>query len=257
MKPEYRRVEERDTAALSALWTEVFGDESSVPESFLARLPELGGGLTAQLGGQLVGMVFLVTDFTLCTPAPQRIAYLYALAVHPAFRSRGIARELCLRAREIAQELDAVLLLEPAEPSLFAYYEHTLGLVPAGRMREERVLPKRGVPVQPISAEEYRNRRNVLLPIVCVQLGRAAMDFQGKLCALCGGGFFAVGDGIAAVSDGRITELLGAGEEAAASLADFLGTELRLRISDEAGEAYLSAPAGAFPPECHWNLTLD
>ena len=86
-----REVREEDAGALAALWHRVFRDPEELSQGFLAHLPALGGGVCAEENGKLLGAAYAVTEYYL---EEERLAYLYAIAVLPEARGRGLGTRL-------------------------------------------------------------------------------------------------------------------------------------------------------------------
>ena len=259
-----REVRPEDAAALAALWHRVFEDPEELSRDFLAHLPELGGGVTAQENGVLLGAAYAVTDYFL---AEQRLAYLYAVAVLPEARGRGLGLALSREASALGRRLGAgIVCTSPAEPRLYPWYERAIGARCALRLREERIGSRPGAIPRPLSPAAYGERREALLAGKShVRPGAAVLRQEQFNCRVCGGDLLALDEGIAAayVEGERtlIRELLapdGADRRSlAAAVGAALGTEEVLLLSAaEEGEPYLASDR-PLPPGCVWNLILD
>lgn len=268
-KPLIRALRADDVPALSALWTDIFGDGEAMVAAFFRLLPGMGGGVTAEAEGRAVGMAFLIDDFWLVRPegSETRCGYLYAVAVEPDFRGAGIGAALSRAAFELGRARGAELLCtEPADAGLFQWYEKTLGVESALRRRCETVPARGGLSVR-LEAERYGQRREALLAGTAhVRLGSQALAFERLLCEAYGGGFYAVDEGIAAAylegDRAVVRELLapaGADRRAmAAALAFRLGAkDALLCTADPAGEPFLAAAPGVLPADTVWDLTFD
>ena len=249
-----------ERAAAVSLWAETFGDPPALVGRFLDLLPELGFGLAACEDGTLLGTAYWIDALRL---DEARCGCLYAVAVRPEARSRGLGAALCRACLARGKERGALYCCtEPAEPSLFTWYAG-LGLRPALR-RSCRELPaKAGLPLRPLSAQHYGERREALLAgRPHVTLLDAALRFEEALLRAYGGGFFAAGDGIIAVEKENgaavLREALGSDAETlAASAAAALGCERALLYeTGDAGEDFLAAQT-PFPPGTSWNLSFD
>ena len=263
-EPVLRRVRPGDETPLAAIWHRVFGDPEALALAFLKDLPALGGGVCAEEAGKLLGAAYAVTDFTL---GDRRAAYIYAVAVLPEERGRGLGMALTRAAAELGRELGAEILCTlPANAGLYPWYERLIGVRCALYRSEERLESAPGLQAVPISAEEYARRREALLgALPHVKPGEAALRYEKENCRCFGGDLYALGDGIAAASidegEVQIRELLcpeGADRlSLAASLGACLGTERVLLLSSASeGAPYLAADQ-PLPPGCVWNLTLD
>ncbi len=262
---EIREIRLEDRAALVALWHQVFGDPVSFVEEFFRILPEIGSGVAAVENGVPVGAAYMITALELCEGERcRRCGYLYAVAVDPAARGRGLGGKLSQAAAELGRERGAELICTlPAEPGLYPWYEKLLG-VRCALCRQRQVLESRPGPApQPLGAAEYARRREALL---CgrphLRLSEAAMRLEEANCRAFGGFLCAVGDGIAAVYlDGdtaEIRELLGASEAEAAALGAALGAKrVRLWTPAASGEPYLAFAPADLPENTVWNLAFD
>ena len=259
-----RQVRREDTEALAALWCRVFKDPPELSREFLRQLQFLGGGVCAEENGVLLGAAYAVTDYYL---EEQRLAYLYAVAVLPEARGRGLGAALSREAAALGRELGAEIVCTcPAEDSLYPWYERIIGVRPALRRREERIGSRPGPLPVSLSPEAYGERREALLRgRPHVRLGPAALRREQFNCRACGGDLLAVGEGIAAVyCDEGVTlvrELLAPSGEDRAALAAALGASLGtaevLLLSPAAeGEPYLAADR-PLPPGCVWDLIMD
>ena len=249
-----------DRAALTALWAETFGDPPALIGRFLTLLPELGFGLAAVEDGRLLGAAYWIDALRL---EGRRLGYLYAVAVDPTARGRGVGAALNRACIGQGRERGALwCTTEPAEPSLFAWYAR-VGLHPALSVRRTAHSAAALLPVAPLTARDYGERREALLALTPhVTLLPAALDFEEALLRSFGGGFFAVGQGIAAVEreDGRalVRETLGEDTAAAAaSLAAFLGCgRAERQETAEKGETLLAADR-PLPHGTQWGLRFD
>ena len=88
---EIREIRPVDHAALVALWHGVFGDPEDYVETFLRYLPEMGGGVAAFEEGRPLGAAYMITALRLREGEnSRRCGYLYAVAVKPEARGRGV-----------------------------------------------------------------------------------------------------------------------------------------------------------------------
>lgn len=260
-----REIRPEDQTALVALWHRVFGDPVSYVEEFFRILPEIGRGVAAIENGVPVGAAYMITALELRDDEKsRRCGYLYAVAVEPEARGRGLGGSLSQEAAALGRAHGAELICTlPAEPGLYAWYEKLIG-VRCALYRERRELASCSGPApQLLTAAEYARLRETLL---CgrphLRLSDAAMRLEEANCRAFGGGLYAVGGGIAAASvDGGVTEvreLLGASEAEAAALGAFLGcARVRLWQPSPGGEPYLAFAPADIPPGTVWNLAFD
>ena len=250
-----------ESAQLTALWHRVFGDPETLAEEFLRRLPDFGCGFAAVEDGRVLGAAYWLDGLEL---AGEKLGYLYAVAVHPEARGRGLGAELSRACFEAGRERGAQWrTTAPAEPSLFGWYERILGVKPALYRQATEREAEPLLPVSPITPEDYAARREALMGtrphFRCVP---EAMRYEAANCRTFGGGLFAVGEGIAAAiaEDGSalVREALGPEPEAiAASVGARLGCErvTLLQAADE-GKPFLASDR-PFPPGTVWNLAFD
>lgn len=262
---EIREIRPEDKNALVALWQKIFRDPAACVEEFLRILPEIGSGVAAFENSRLLGAAYIVTALHLREgEKDRRCGYLYAVAVAPEARRRGLGAGLSQAATALGRARGAELICTwPAEPELYAWYERVLGARCALYRACRELDSAPGPTVRPLDPEEYGLRREALLagrPHLVLE--PAALRFEAVNLGVYGGGLFAVGDGLAAalVSDGvaEVHELLGAPPEAAAALGAALGTNIvRLRTPAESGEPYLSFVPAELPAGTVWNLAFD
>ena len=259
-----REIRASDAEELAALWHAVFGDTEELSRGFLRDLPQLGGGICAWEDGRLLGAAYAVTDYFL---GEERLAYLYAVAVLPEARGRGLGQSLSREAAALGRRLGAKILCTcPAEPGLYPWYERAIGVRAALGRREERIERRPGPAPRPLSPEDYGARRERLLAgTPHVRPGAAVLRREKDNCRLCAGDLYAVGDGICAVyADEGIAvlrELLApAGTDRralAGAVADALGTETALLYTPDAAGLPCMAADRPLPEGCVWGLALD
>ena len=262
---EIREIRPVDHAALVALWHGVFGDPEDYVETFLRFLPEMGGGVAAFEEGRPLGAAYMITALQLREGEnSRRCGYLYAVAVRPEARGRGVGAALSQAAAALGRKRGAALICTwPAEPGLYAWYERVLGARCAlyRSCRERKSAP--GPAVRPLDPAAYAQRREELLAgRPHLSLEPAAMGFEAVMLGAYGGGLFSVGDGLAAACvDGdtaEIHELLGASDAEAAALGAALGAETaRLWQPAAQGRPYLSFAPDELPRDTVWNLAFD
>ena len=258
---ELRDVFSAPQGELAALWSGTFGDPPALPLAFLEKLPALGFGWAAVEDGRVLGAAYGVDAFTL---GGEKAAYLYAVAVRPDARGRGLGAALSRAVFETASRRGAVYrCTEPAEPSLFDWYGRILGVRPVLFCREKTLSAAPGLSVSRLAPADYLRRREELLAGRChMSCPETLMAYEEQNCLLFGGGFYAVGDGIVAGSpeDGvlLLRECLGSQADAqAAAVAAALGCEsVQVRSCSDSGTPLLAGDK-PFPPGTVWNLALD
>ena len=224
---ELREYRPDDVPALSALWTECFGDGPGFTEKFFAALPGMGSGVAAVRGGEILGAAYtLNAQELICGEGARRVGYIYGVGVSARARSQGVGGALVHAVRALSLNLGAqVISTLPAEASLYAWYEKLLGVTPRLYRARRQIACRAASPVTPLSAAEYAHRREELLHgRPHLRLSACSMEFEGQLLAEYGGGFFAAEGGIGAayLDDGTalVRELLcasPAAEDAAAA----------------------------------------
>lgn len=237
-----RAAHSADVPALKALWALCFGDEASYIDRFFEDLFLPEHMVVCDNGAAPVSMVAFL-PCTLRTPAGDfPCTYLYAMATHPQYQGRGLGQQLLRFAYDYARERRGWvgLTLVPADEGLFQFYAKTAYQTAFSYQSVSWTgqTPARPVAVSPISPEEYRRLRELLLA------GRVHLDHSLPFLAhldrevrRTGGGLFRLvlpgGEPGCAVAergeDGlwQVKELLAPkalNQEALAALARHLGT---------------------------------
>ncbi|MCQ2500656.1 MAG: GNAT family N-acetyltransferase, partial [Lachnospiraceae bacterium] len=104
------------------IWKSVFGDSEAFIEEFLNRMQEEDTILLYCVEGKPVSMACFL-PITIKGPDSETDSdarYVYAVATLPEYRNRGFIRKLLAFAEK---EFHQPLVLSPAEPDLYAYYE--------------------------------------------------------------------------------------------------------------------------------------
>ena len=142
---------------LKRLWNICFDDEDIYINDFFAALYEDQNVLLAEENGVLMGASFFLPGKIFVEEGEgywQEIRYVYALAVDPKFRRRGIAGELLHRAYELYQ---TPLIAEPANEGLVGGFYEPLGFAKAFYLKRVQIeMPDYGVQAAEISAAESR-----------------------------------------------------------------------------------------------------
>lgn len=142
---------------LKRLWNVCFDDEDLYINDFFAALYEDQNVLLAEEKGVLMGASFFLPGKIFVEEGEgywQEIRYVYALAVDPKFRRRGIAGELLHRAYELYQ---TPLIAEPANEGLVGGFYEPLGFAKVFYLEREQIdMPDYGVQAAEISAAESR-----------------------------------------------------------------------------------------------------
>ena len=143
-----------------------------------------------------------------CTCQGQRLAYLYAVATHPAYRGQGLCRRLMDKAHVIlAGQGYAGTLLVPADEGLRAMYAK-MGYRACGGITEFTCQAGTPLPLRRVGPEEYAAlRRELLGPKGVIQEGENLL-LLAQFHRLYAGGNLLLA---AATQDGKlfVPELLG------------------------------------------------
>lgn len=199
MTIELRSPLPHETQRLKAIFSQAFDEDGRFTELFFrtAYAPER---CFAAAQGELLGALHWFD----CSLGSRRLAYLYAIAVDPEHRSRGIGGRLIEAALDHLERLGyAAALLVPAGEPLRRYYER-LGFRNAGGIGEQTIEAGSPIPIRFLAPEEYARRRRSLLPETGVQQEGACLELLAGYARLVD-----CGSAIAAVSDAMVWELLG------------------------------------------------
>lgn len=144
--------------ALVELWMEAFGEEKEEALPFFREIFPLCRAWQAEEDGALCAMAYALPQAVKDGEREWPAAYLYAVATKQEYRGRGIASRL-LREMESAlrNEGFAGLLLVPANPGLFAFYEK-LGLLPFS-FRDRMTITAEAGMAEVCTPEEYLTLR--------------------------------------------------------------------------------------------------
>ena len=149
-----------------------------------------------------------------CQLEGQKLAYLYAVGTDPAFRGRGLCRQLMERTHAQLKAQGYVgCVLYPANAGLRQMYGK-MGYENCGGMSQIQVQAGHPVAIRPIGAEEYAALRRKLLPPGGVVQEGAHLRFLQTYAQLYAGEDFL----LAAVREGdqlHGLELLGNADRAA------------------------------------------
>lgn len=129
--------EDRMIPELKKLWKTCFADEDAYINDFFAALYKGQDVLLAEENGVLMGASFFLPGKLLESTGPdswQEIRYVYALAVYPQFRGKGIAGRLLSHAH---QTYKSPLIAEPANEGLIGGFYKPLGFEEAFYLEKE------------------------------------------------------------------------------------------------------------------------
>lgn len=163
-----------DIPQLKQLWQLCFPDE---PES-IARFFRLGFRTDHALclhHDQITAALYWLD----CKLDGRSMAYLYAVGTDPAHRMQGLCRRLLSETAEhLRQSGYAGALLVPENPSLAAMYG-AMGFTPATGIREFSCPPGTPCTMERLTARQYLDERQHLLPESGVEQGLDAVMLTG------------------------------------------------------------------------------
>ena len=275
---EIREYKFYDVPAMRRLWHEVFHDPEELTEIFYIMLEDMGSAVVATIDHKIVGMANVINGMELIEKGVQYVehvkeppvcGYIYAVAVAPEHRGKGIGRELCIEAEKLARhrESDIVCTL-PSEESLYPWYRDILGVDCVLHRKKHDTECKALELCMEMSSTEYMMwRENMLRGKTHLHPSNPTLEWEKQFCKVFDGGLFACGSGIcAAYKDGDsciikelITAFPGDEERIAASVGAYLGCQKAVFYlpSGADGDAYLASLPGSIPADCVWNFTFD
>ena len=174
---------------LRALWKEAFGDTDAFLDSFFSTGFSLYRCLCIRKNSQILAALYWFD----CRWQDKRIAYLYGVATAKSHRGQGLCHKLMQYAHMFLLQLGySGIVLVPAKPELFAFYE-TMGYRCFGGMDTRETAAADPASLQPISYKEYATLRKEYLPAGSVLqegallrfLGTYAQFYQGDGCIFC------------------------------------------------------------------------
>lgn len=186
-----------DIPALRELWQLAFGDSGPYVDNFFDTYYQPERMLVLEEDGVVRAMTaWFDTTFVVPEAGEFRAAYLYAVATHPACRSRGLAGRLLAWADEWFRErgIPAVTTV-PAQPSLHKFFGAN-GFRECFELFEGKLTPeelpaakeKWFVPVTP--GEYGAVREELLAGTAHIAYPEDALVYQAGCCALSGGGLY-------------------------------------------------------------------
>lgn len=192
----FRFAEQSDAPALIQLWTCTFGDSKVYVKNFLEHFG-YGIGVVADIGGIIAGAAYLIPTSGLLIPDQGTFSccYIYAVAVAPEFRGRGLGLELTREATVFSRKLGyEYAALKPSSEALFGFYRK-LGFETFSYSNELRFMgdirksAETGdlSEIVAVSPQDYIElREKVLCETVHVVPSEAEIEYQAKLGKLCG-----------------------------------------------------------------------
>lgn len=267
-KTVIREYTSADVPELVRLWTTVFEDTEETAEKFFAALPDMGGGVAAEIGGEIIGAAYTLNGQELLHDGGNTpVGYLYGIAVYEKYRHRGIGADITEAAYALSKKRGAeIVSCFPAEKGLYAWYKRTVGFEYILRCEKVSLKAEPAERVMRISSAEYMLwRENMLKHRTHIRLSSFALEFEKQLLEEYGGGLYMAESGICAayVEDGKtlVREVIAHDREGALrtaqSVCALLGTdECTVRLPAPEGEEYIVSDK-PLPDGCVWNLTFD
>ena len=198
MTIEFRHALPSEEGILRALFTEAFSD-AAFTELFFTRAYSPNRCFVAVQGEILAAMHWFD-----CSLMAKKAAYLYGIATFEAHQGRGIGSKL-IRAGvdHLRQQGYEVILLVPAEESLFRFYER-FGFSNVAPIREETVTASSPLPLRKLTVLQYAALRRQYLP------ANGVIQEDEALALLDGyADFYATDRAVCALSGRILWELLG------------------------------------------------
>lgn len=115
----------QEAARWIATWRSELWDPALVGEAFVAPHVAQGQMLTARTGGEIAGVMIMLTKDLLFWPddPPGEAVYLHKLAVRRAYSGLGLPATLMDYAEKLARAQDRHVLRLDCDPPLTAFYE--------------------------------------------------------------------------------------------------------------------------------------
>lgn len=164
---EIRFTTPRDISAIRHIWSAVFTDDAPKErDRFLKTVHLSDACVLACVEGKPVSMAFFLPAHLRVGGKNYAVRYLYAASTLPAYRGKGIFRDLLNTALSIFKERGtAACFLNPAERSLVEYYSR-FGFKPAFFCHTiEGIARVAQLPMAPLSAKQFCSLRKPLLPL--------------------------------------------------------------------------------------------
>ena len=185
---EIRCARKGEEESLMSLWATVFGDDRDCILSFFNTLYAPERAFVIEADSRIVSAAYVIPF--------GEVRYIYAVATHPDYRRRGYGKAVTLAASE-----GKPAYLCPASEELRTWSARERGAVTVS-CRPEFDFP---AALRPISAGDFSARREALLSgIPHAAYSPDILRFFEE----SGGTFFETENGVCAVEDGAVRELL-------------------------------------------------
>ena len=152
-----------DVPFLKALWREAFGDDDSFINFFYERRFSESNTLIWAENEIPVAILTLLPAQMKIVDKLYPVKYVYGVATKLEYRGRGISSELIHYINEQADNNHEILVLVPAEESLFDFYKR-FGYQKSFYLKEYSFPARENLPVsyevRPISPDEYKEIRD-------------------------------------------------------------------------------------------------
>ena len=172
------------TLQLRQLWKTAFGDTEDFMDGFYGSGFSLDRCRCMAEGETIAAMLYWFE----CECDGQKLAYIYGVATHPAYRNRGLRRRLMADTGSLLQAKGyAAAILVPQHPPLRQMYA-SMGYQDTGTVSYVNCLASENpVSLRKISAEEYAVLRRQYLPEGSVLQEGANLPFLERIYELYAG----------------------------------------------------------------------
>ena len=182
---------------LKKLWHTVFGDAPSIIDAYFDTFYDEALTAVEFVDGKLAAAAYVMpAGYLVNGERREKCAHIYAVAVYPEFRGRGLGVSVTNKAVELAEKAGfTAIVLHPAEDSLFGYYEKHCGFSTcfSANIRAASLAPSDSL--KETDTKTYREKREQLLQkIPHVDLSCEVLDFFQK----CGGKLYVSDESCAA-----------------------------------------------------------
>ncbi len=124
------------------LWRTSFEDTEAFINLFFSRIYKEENALTIEQNGKVVSALHVLPYTLIWHGKELPVSYIYAACTAPEMRGQGRMRQLIEEAFDVMKSRgDALTVILPATPQLFAYYR-TMGYVDAFFYTEEKRFPR-------------------------------------------------------------------------------------------------------------------
>ncbi|MBQ8974240.1 MAG: GNAT family N-acetyltransferase [Oscillospiraceae bacterium] len=185
-----------DIPALKALWRRVFGDSGAIIDSFFQAFFDPRLTVVAKGGEDVAAMAYVIPAGEYTSPGESfSAAMIYAVACAPEYEGRGYGTAVTERACALAGRAGfESVILHPANEGLFRFYER-MGFATGFYVNRAAVQPADSgdIALRDLTVGEYALLRERLIgDRPHIRMDIRALEYQQRLCALCGGGMVAV-----------------------------------------------------------------